>query len=76
MGNQSSTWTPTCIGDDNEYLDQRNIYINPEHQFLWEYQRYKPGLGWAASENFEVDDPGRYATHDESSFGETLQVVI
>jgi hypothetical protein len=76
MGNQSSAWTPTCISDDNNYCDQNNPYLNSEHQLLWEYQRYKPGLGWAASENFESSDPGRYASHDGTHFGDTLQVLF
>lgn len=77
MGNQSSNWAAACIddyGDECHYDDYRRGAS--EQQLVWEYQRYKPDIGWAAGENFETSDPGRYATYDESIFGETLQVIF
>ena len=45
-----------------------------DNQLIWEYQRYKIGLGWSAGENFLENDPGRYSSYDETIYGETLQV--
>jgi len=44
-------------------------------QILWEFQRFDPALGWGAGKNFETNDPGRWATEDETSFGDTLASV-
>eukprot|EP00602_Paraphysomonas_sp_CaronLab_P004089 CAMPEP_0185023762 /NCGR_PEP_ID=MMETSP1103-20130426/6392_1 /TAXON_ID=36769 /ORGANISM="Paraphysomonas bandaiensis, Strain Caron Lab Isolate" /LENGTH=128 /DNA_ID=CAMNT_0027556503 /DNA_START=168 /DNA_END=551 /DNA_ORIENTATION=- len=46
-----------------------------ENQLLWEFQRFKKSIGWGAGQNFDPNDPGRYASHDMKIYGDTLQSV-
>lgn len=74
MGNQPLSWNITCIEEDSDYLECGNMPSGVDNQLIWEYQRYKIGLGWSAGENFLENDPGRYSSYDETIYGETLQV--
>jgi hypothetical protein len=79
MGNDSSSpsWSVSCI----ENLDTEHPSIEYEEesenvQCIWEFQRYKNGVGWGAGDNFEGGDPGRFSSFDQKAFGNTLQVML
>ncbi len=44
-------------------------------QILWEFQRYNPTMGWGGTNNFETGDPGRWATENEETYGDSLTSV-
>jgi hypothetical protein len=78
MGTNESIFA--CIEDDevvNEECDDQESHGTSvdDEQLVWEFQRYQPNIGWAAGENFENSDPGRYASYNRKTFGDTLQSV-
>lgn len=81
MGN---TWdTFACIEGDSEVpIDMSAIKDTSKsgaqsiEQYIWEFQRYQKSTGWGAGQNFEANDPGRYASFDRCRYGDSFQSVM
>lgn len=75
MGNgHPNSWAVSCIDQDSHFPEEEaeSEYV----QIIWEFQRYREGVGWGAGDNFYPGDPGRFSSFDRKIFGNTLQVIL
>ena len=81
MGN---TWDAfACVEADDSTSDlcvlqggMQSDCSTVTEQYVWEFQRYQKNTGWGAGQNFEANDPGRYANFDRSKYGDSFQSVM